>query len=536
MSLRGTSTIPITRFEYQFAVRSRGTIPVGTRSGWRTATWALCSACCWAAPVFLSAQENGGWIGKRVVQTRHDLALKSDERAEGRAQNEIHVYRVERIEGRLLWLEAEGAHVAGWAPAADVVAVENAVEFFTRESQARRDDPFPFLMRATVWHDKRDLAHALADYTEAIRLDPQNAALRCNRGHAYRESNEPDKAIADFDEAIRLEPTDVAAYIERGATRGSQREFDKAIADFTEAIRLAPNLAEAHTDRGVALAHENAYDKAIADFTEAIRINPADPQPYYNRGHAWASKKEFDQALADYSEAIRLNPNEVDAHINRAIIRQSRRDFDKAVAGFLRAVEISPRRVEAHLALAGAWQAMRELQKALASYEHAIELDPGSSRGHFGRAAVLFMLGRPGVGDEIKMVIAQDGWRGGLAPYAAILGHFSARRSGDPEQAKSLLESASAQADRSAWPYPIVQHLRGEIDEPKLIAAATDGDKMTEARCCLGLDQLLSGHTEAALSHFQWVKQHGEPISTEYSIAVNELERLSAKKAAPAGK
>ena len=115
MSLRGMTAIPITRFEYQSPERSSPTISVGIRSGRSSATWALCCACCWAAPGALNAQENGGWIGKRVVQTRHDLALKSDERAEGRPQNEIHVYRVERIEGRLLWLEPEGAHVAGWA-------------------------------------------------------------------------------------------------------------------------------------------------------------------------------------------------------------------------------------------------------------------------------------------------------------------------------------------------------------------------------------------------------------------------------------
>jgi tetratricopeptide (TPR) repeat protein len=530
MSRRGATANHVGRFD------DRTPKPIGrpnfvdATKSWLTATRAIAAVLSLAATVPLCAQEPNGWIGKRVVQTRHELALQADEQSEGRTQNEIHIYRVERIEGRLLWLEAEGGRVAGWAQAANVLPVENAVEFFTKETRAHPDDPFPFLMRATVWHDKKDLARALADYTEAIRLNPRNAALRCNRGHAYREGNEPDKAIADFDEAIRLDPTDVAAFIERGATRASRREFDKAISDFSEAIRLAPDQAAAYIDRGVAWSHKKEHDKAISDFSEAIRLNPADPQPYYNRGHAWSSKKQLDRAVSDYSEAIRLGPNEVDAHINRGILWQSQREFDKALTDFRRAVEIGPLRADAHLALAGGWETVRELDKALASYDHAIGLDLNSSRARFGRAAVLFMLGRPGVAQEVKTVIEHEGWRGELAPYAAILGYFAARRGGENEQAKSLLETAEVEGDQSAWPHAVVKYLRSEIDEPKLLAAASDGEKMTETRCFVGLDQLQKGRNEAALAHFQWVKEHGEPSFVEYSIAVSELERLAARR------
>jgi tetratricopeptide (TPR) repeat protein len=532
MSLSGTIANQIAGSE-EWAARQLAPTYVAGRA---IVMMAIAIVLSLAAPESLFAQDTNGWIGKRVVQTQHNLALKSDVQSEGRPQVEIHVYRVERIDGRLLWLEAEGGHVAGWALAGDLVPVEKAVEFFSSEMKARPTDPFPFLMRATIWHDKRDLVRALTDYTEAIRRDPQNAALHCNRGHAYREQNEPDKAIADFDEAIRLDPADVAALIERGATRGSRREFDKAIADFSEAIRLLPNQAAAYTDRGVAWTHQKEYDKAIADFGKAITLNPSDPQPYYNRGHAWASKRELEKAAADYSEAIRLDPNQVDAHINRGIIRQSTRQFDQAVTDFRRAVELGPQRIEAQLALAGGWEAVREYQKALATYEHVITLDPRSSRAHFGRAAILFILDRPGVDDEVKSVIEDDGWRGGLAPYAAILGHAAARRGGDSERAKALLGAASTHQDRLAWPYPIVQYLRREVDESKLIAAATDGDKMTEARCWLGLDQLQSGQSDLALAHFRWVKEHGEPCSTEHAIAVNEFERRSAKNSSAPGR
>ena len=51
---------------------------------------------------------------------------------------------------------------------------------------------------------------------------------------------EYDKAIADYTEAIRLEPAQPAAYFNRGNARLEKKEYDKAIADYTEAIRLEP--------------------------------------------------------------------------------------------------------------------------------------------------------------------------------------------------------------------------------------------------------------------------------------------------------
>ncbi len=72
-------------------------------------------------------------------------------------------------------------------------------------------------MRAMIWQwEKHELDIALADYNEAIRLDPNEASVYNSRGVAWRAKQEYDKAIADYSEAIRLDPTYALAYCNRG--------------------------------------------------------------------------------------------------------------------------------------------------------------------------------------------------------------------------------------------------------------------------------------------------------------------------------
>ena len=57
--------------------------------------------------------------------------------------------------------------------------------------------------------------------------------------YAWIEKNEYDRAIADYTEAIKLDHGRAEDYRFRGFAWLSKQQHDKAIADYTEAIRLA---------------------------------------------------------------------------------------------------------------------------------------------------------------------------------------------------------------------------------------------------------------------------------------------------------
>ena len=67
--------------------------------------------------------------------------------------------------------------------------------------------------RGDSWDNvKHDHDPAVADYTQAIEIDPNNAVAFYNRGLTWIRKGDDQRAIADFDEAIRLDPKNATPF------------------------------------------------------------------------------------------------------------------------------------------------------------------------------------------------------------------------------------------------------------------------------------------------------------------------------------
>jgi tetratricopeptide (TPR) repeat protein len=230
-------------------------------------------------------------------------------------------------------------------------------------------------VRGNEAREKKDYDLAIANYTEAIRLNPQYADAYNSRGLAYRNKGDYDRAIADCTEAIRLNPQYADAYNNRGLAYYYKKDYDRVIGDYNEVIRLNPQFAIAYNNRGVAYYYKKDYDRAIADYTEAIRLNPQDAIAYTHRGNAYYYKKDYDRAIADCTEAIRLNPQLAEAYASRGVAYYYKKDYDRAIADCTDAVRLNPQYADAYTHRGNAYKAKGDTARADADYARAARLN-----------------------------------------------------------------------------------------------------------------------------------------------------------------
>jgi tetratricopeptide (TPR) repeat protein len=155
--------------------------------------------------------------------------------------------------------------------------------------------------RGLSYFRKNAYQHAISDQSEAARLDPESVIVKtalvdalfargekgrvaANFAHDMQrwdrlEAN--DRAIADYGEAIGLDPTNGRLYLRRGEAFALKGDYVWAAADYNEAVTL---------------------------LTDAINIDPDNVRHYLDLGWAHDAIGDTERAIADYSEAIRKDP------------------------------------------------------------------------------------------------------------------------------------------------------------------------------------------------------------------------------------
>jgi tetratricopeptide (TPR) repeat protein len=79
-------------------------------------------------------------------------------------------------------------------------------------------------------------------------------------------------AIADYTQAIELQPNYAPAYVGRGIVRRKLRDNKRAITDYNQAIRLQPDFAEAYNNRGNDRVGLGDKKGAITDLQKAADL------------------------------------------------------------------------------------------------------------------------------------------------------------------------------------------------------------------------------------------------------------------------
>lgn len=134
---------------------------------------------------------------------------------------------------------------------------------------------------------------------------PPDGPAYCRRGVLYLSRKQQDKAIADFTEALRLDPRLSAALANRGLVHSELKQYTAAIADYQQALQLNPYDAYTHNNLAwdLATCPEDGIrngEKALEHAAKVLELFGGDP-PWYCLGTLAAAHAE----VGDFAEARR---------------------------------------------------------------------------------------------------------------------------------------------------------------------------------------------------------------------------------------
>lgn len=189
-------------------------------------------------------------------------------------------------------------------------------------------DPRGHLMLGEILASEGERQEASAEYRKTVALlgHPTDADDFTLRGRANAMLGEEAKAVADLTEAVRLDPRAADAYGSLAVLYLDSGDLTRVIDNATHAIALQPKDAHAYGARGLARLAKGDHAGAVADFTRVIDL----PRTYLtvagycDRALAYEAEGKPGLAKADLAKAEKLAPGR-----SKGILENDRRALQR---------------------------------------------------------------------------------------------------------------------------------------------------------------------------------------------------------------
>ncbi|MEZ0229923.1 MAG: tetratricopeptide repeat protein, partial [Planctomycetota bacterium] len=404
--------------------------------------------------------------------------------------------------------------------------------------------------RAEQKRVKGDLDGAIADATEALRLDGRSVTALTVRGAAKHGKGELKGALEDFDEAVRLDPKSVVGLAWRADAKRLLQDFDGAIADATEVLRLDGRSAMALGVRGAAKQSKGDLKGSLADLDDAVQLDPKYLFAFCRRAEVKGALDDSDGAIADYTQALRIDPKNTWALNERGTTRRLKSDLKGALADYDGVIQIDSGNITALSGRGRTKLQSGDLEGALSDVNEAVRIDPKSAHSLRERAEIKCRKGDlegslEDCNESIRLqpdleskrirgltyellgkrdMAVRDLTEVAARPQAGFYTVVWVAVLGDKP---TLLEPFVSKGD---WVSSLAKHLLGQIDEVALVARANEGAtpeikrrQLCEAYGYLGLKLDAANERVAATERYEKCVATGVTNFMEYSWAANRL-------------
>jgi Tfp pilus assembly protein PilF len=150
-----------------------------------------------------------------------------------------------------------------------------------------------------------DNTAAIANYREAIRINPHLAGLHSELGDLLYHSDDDKlkaQAPAEFAAAVAENPNDERALLSLGMIAAENSDLKTADADDSRAVQLNPNDTDACTELAKVLVLMNERHKAEQMLEQAVHADPSNYVAHYRLAGLYRQQGKMDLAAAQIAE------------------------------------------------------------------------------------------------------------------------------------------------------------------------------------------------------------------------------------------
>ena len=250
-------------------------------------------------------------------------------------------------------------------------------------------NPWYWVELGHVRFDDGDPAGAVAHYSTAVELDPQDLYARLNRAEGWWRLNAPDRCLADSGQAVEASPDDPWANLVQGRCLTGLGRAEEALAHLDRALAADPAQAAVRIARVSALLALGRAEEALAAADEGLAALPPEEAPGREglrilRLQAMARSQPIEATLAEAAALAADYPANlaVPAVKVRVLTQAGRLDEAGTEAAPLRDAETAgePMQGSFHDALAQLDLARGDTVSATRHFTLAMALDPALAR------------------------------------------------------------------------------------------------------------------------------------------------------------
>jgi len=279
-----------------------------------------------------------------------------------------------------------------------------AIDYYKRAIEIAPDYVDAYINLATAFTQEKRFDEAIAILRSGITKSPGVNDLRDLLGRTLLasaaqliENGDRENAVAQYQEALQIDPNYAPAWNNFGAIFNDLGQTEKAFDCYTKALQLEPRYAKAHANLAQLLAVRGDLDGAAQHYQNALEADPTYANALLGLVKTFVRLQRPQDALA----CFRKWPGIFQAHpadfAQLGAFLEQTNDVQTAIALYENLLSTDSKDPSDNLSLrmnlARAYAAQNRLPDAVAQYQEVIKADPANADAYFNLAALTEVLG-----------------------------------------------------------------------------------------------------------------------------------------------